>query len=98
MPEVTITKDNWWPLVEEVKVKHKDVPIWKALSVYYNVCVDSILDPLSKSIVATYLRLNGMISGGLANENFESLQRLPAVYVAGCDCINAERDRIKQHG
>lgn len=84
--------------MEAVQKKDRDVPIWKALTVYYNLCIDSILDPLSKSIVATYLRLNGMISGGLVNENFESLQRLPAVYIAGCDCINAERDRIKQHG
>jgi hypothetical protein len=84
--------------VDIVKIKNKKVAPWVVLTTYYNICVDSILDPLSRSIVATYLRLNGMISGGLVNENFESLQRLPAVYVAGCDCINAERDRIKQYG
>lgn len=90
MPEVTITRDNWWPLVEMVREKNKKVPVWVAITEYYNICVESLLDPLSKSIFEMYHRLNGM-----QNENFETTLRLPAVYVAGCDCIKAEISRIR---
>lgn len=91
MPEVTITRSNWWPLVEVVREKSGvKTPVWIALSKYYNVCIESVVDPLSKSIFEIFCRLNGT-----SHENFESLMRLPAVYVAGCDCLNAEINRIK---
>jgi len=93
MNPVEITRDNWWPAVIEVRKKDPKIPVWRALAVYYNICVESIIDPLSKSIYETYMRLNG-----LANENFSSMMNLPAIYVAGCDCINVERSRIKQYG
>lgn len=94
MPDVTITKNEWWRIVEVVREKSgTDTPVWIALAKYYNVCVESVADDLSRSIFELWCRLRGT-----QNENYESLMNLPAVYVAGCDCIMAEINRVKSHG
>lgn len=91
MPELTVTKADWWRVVELVRKKSGvETPVWIALSNYYNICVESVADPLSKSIFELWCRLRGT-----QNESYESLMNLPAIYVAGCDCIAAEINRVK---
>ena len=92
MTSIEITKQTWFRLVEAAREKGgPQIPVWMALTRYYNVCVESLPDSLSRSIFELWCRL-----GGTANESYESFWNLPAVYVAGCDRIREELQRQKE--
>jgi len=92
MPDVRVTSDEWWKIVEAVRRETgKQTPIWSCLVNYYSVCISSIATPLSRKLWYLYSRINGT-----QNETFESYQNLPAFWVDACDIIDGEITRIKR--
>lgn len=66
-----------------------NIPEFKAVGHYYNLCIPSVLPPIFYEMVQLYKWLDG-----LKNETYESLLRLPAIYVYSCDIIKEELQKI----
>jgi len=99
MPDVEITRDNWQPLIDIVqekagKDKHGNLmPIWRCMTSYYDVCHESIVQPIAYYLLSVYNDL-----GGFRSENFESYHKLPPKYVYACRVIDSEIQRINEYG
>lgn len=73
-------------MIDVVHERHgADIPDWKCLFVYYNLCVQSIVTPLSAAIMEMYHHTKG-----LANETYLSYLNLPAILADGCRIVSAE--------
>ena len=87
-----ISRTDWSELINVVNQKAGvEMPIWKAMSSNYDICHESIITPLSSTIISFYCKL-----GGTKNETFESLARLPVKYLDGCAVIESEMNRISE--
>ena len=99
MPDVVITKENWQPLIDIVQKKAgKDkngnlMPIWRCMTTYYDICHESLMQPIAYYLFNLYNRI-----GGTKNETFESFHRLPPKYVHACNVIDSEIQRINEYG
>lgn len=92
MKELVVTKDTVMLLVDEVhRSKGKDIPDWKCLFGYYNVCLASVITPFSVMVWNLYNQLNG-----LRAETYESFMRLPAIFVDCVQVIQGELARIQK--
>jgi len=92
MPTLTVDKDNWWDVVEAAR-KHAgkpNLPAYVCLLHYYNVCMVSVVDPLSVKLWSLYRRIRGT-----HNETYHSFWHLPAFWVNACEVMEAEIDRIE---
>jgi len=68
-----------------------NIPIWNALSNYYNVCIFSLITKFSIDLWSLYSHI-----GGTKNETFASYADLPAVWINACTVIENEIARIKK--
>ena len=91
MPTLRVANREWWR-IEEAVAKHADkddIPSWSAMVNYYNVCVPSIITPLSLAVWNLYQRIDGT-----SNETYRSFIDLPAFWVDACAVIDREIGRI----
>ena len=68
-----------------------EVPAWYALTTGYKICIDSLFTPEVRQAI----RYKGLY-GGLSNETFKSIMKLPALYVDLCEIINNEFERLSK--
>lgn len=93
MPTLCVTRDHWWQIVQAAR-KHtgkENLPIYAAMLHYYNVCLVSVVTPLSIALWKLYQRIDGT-----KNETYASFANLPAFWVDACTVIDMEIARIQQ--
>lgn len=91
LPQIEVHRDDWHKIVDKAREinGNPDLPLWACVGLYYNVCIPSLVTPLSSQIWSRYCSIQGT-----KNETFESYQQLPAFWVHACRIIDDEIARI----
>jgi hypothetical protein len=90
MPTLHVSKSEWWKIVEAARLRAgKPLPAYVAVMHYYNVCLLSIVTPLSLKLWQLYQSIRGT-----RNETYQSFYNLPAFWTDACQLIETEITRI----
>ena len=91
MRPVRISKKDWSDLLASVNEKAGvEVPIWKAMTTFYDICHESIVTSESIRFMSLYNHLNGT-----TRETYNSFVKLPPRFIDACDVISDEISRIE---
>lgn len=92
MPPTMVTLKTWPELIKIVRKKaKKNVPIWKCVREYYNLCTIPLVTGLSRQLWHLYSHIDGT-----NNETYESYGKLPAFWVHACEVIEDELDKLRK--
>jgi hypothetical protein len=91
MPSLTVTRGDWWKIVDAARAKAGDenIPAWVCLVHYYPLCIPSLASPFTRLAWRLWNDLEGF-----KHEDHSSYMALPAVLVDSFEAINAEIARI----